>query len=528
MTRVTPSDVYDLDKKTGALWLGKNRLDDYAATFLKQYCPEALETPMALPVDAILENMGLVVKEASLSSDLDIFGCCLLLDGEVPIYDKEKKTKTPIFYPKGTILVDPETAAFRNLGAQRNTLIHEALHWHKDKTYFKILAFKEKEPSPLLCRRSEIFYEPPEKKKTSENQVRWLEWQANRLAPRVLMPKDMFQKKAKEVLAREGMTCDDLVETLADFFLVSRLSVKYRLQEVGLEEELKVMDDYEAVFAEIKDKKEYVKLTLEDAIALVVQNKELQQWLTWRKFIFVDGYFVRALSKCVQIKDDGPHLTALAKKNLKNYVLNITEQKKVSYPHMAEDIGNHALYCNGGDAHILAFHPEAQKALKDINEDDAISAMVNELFYTPSNERKQTMEIEQGLEKMIGDPNTTLCQCLYYVLEKKGWTERSIFMQKTLLDGNYLQRIRDNVVNTMKTNMLMTLCVAFQLRLPIIDHLFKEKAAENVSIYREPYSIYHYILECKYDIGLETFNKILEKMGKTPLKTMRRDKELNE
>lgn len=44
---------------------------------------------MPLPVDDILKDMGLTVQEVYLSSDLDVFGCCLLLDADVDIYDRE-------------------------------------------------------------------------------------------------------------------------------------------------------------------------------------------------------------------------------------------------------------------------------------------------------------------------------------------------------------------------------------------------------------------------------------------------------
>ena len=51
--KITPSDVFDINKKSGALILGKNRLDDYATKFLTKYCKQALVEPMPLPVDAI-------------------------------------------------------------------------------------------------------------------------------------------------------------------------------------------------------------------------------------------------------------------------------------------------------------------------------------------------------------------------------------------------------------------------------------------------------------------------------------------
>ena len=83
--KITPSDVFDINKKSGALILGKNRLDDYATKFLTKYCKQALVEPMPLPVDDILKDMGLTVQEVHLSSDLDVFGCCLLLDADVDI-----------------------------------------------------------------------------------------------------------------------------------------------------------------------------------------------------------------------------------------------------------------------------------------------------------------------------------------------------------------------------------------------------------------------------------------------------------
>ena len=90
--KISYSDVYDINSKTGALILGSNRLDDYATKFLSKYCSEALLNPMPLPVDDILTKMNLVVKEERLSSNLDVFGCCLFLNAEVKIYDAEKKS----------------------------------------------------------------------------------------------------------------------------------------------------------------------------------------------------------------------------------------------------------------------------------------------------------------------------------------------------------------------------------------------------------------------------------------------------
>lgn len=216
----TSSDIFDINKKTGALILGKNRLDDYATKYLTRHCKKALETPMPLPVDEILQKANLTVKE-----------------------------------------------------------VHEALHWEKDKTYFEILAVKNAAASeklyPIMCRQSETFYEPPEGKKTKENEVKWLEWQAHRLAPRVLMPFEMFKKKALELIDSYQNpqndiipSCDTLIEDLSTFFIVSRVSVKYRLIEVGLLDRISGFEDFDAVFAEINSSKELVALTPVEAYQL--------------------------------------------------------------------------------------------------------------------------------------------------------------------------------------------------------------------------------------------------------------------
>lgn len=419
MNRPTFSDVYDINPKTGALILGKNRLDDYATKFLNKYCKKALDTPMPLPVNEILKTMKLTVMEASLSRNMDIFGCCLLLDSEVEVFDREEGTSSLVFYPAGTVLLDPASEEMYGEGAKRNTLIHEALHWEKDKTYFEILKVKNalvaEKLYPIMCRHTETFYEPPEGKKTKENEVRWLEWQAHRLAPRILMPVKMFRKKALDLLEvyREPQndiypSCDRLIEDLSDFFIVSRSSVKYRLTEVGLIDEICKLEDYDAVFADIHESKEFVALTPVEAYQLLESSSLLQDWVQGGRFVFADGYFVLADAKYIVAKTDGLHLTAKAKKSLQQCVINIREKNYIVYQNFNKDLTGCAFLCRtvGIDQRILTFHPDYQTNFK-YEEDDAYVAALDAIL-----EYDEDEEIE--LLKMLADPRTTLCQCLWF------------------------------------------------------------------------------------------------------------------
>lgn len=126
------------------------------------------------------------------------------------------------------------------------------LHWEKDQKYFEILALKNAQASeelyPILCRQSERFYEPTEGNKSKANEVKWLEWQAHRLAPRILMPKLMFKKQVLYYINDEQVnSCDELLEKLSEFFGVSRQSAKYRILEVGLKDSIIKFEDFDVL-----------------------------------------------------------------------------------------------------------------------------------------------------------------------------------------------------------------------------------------------------------------------------------------
>ena len=514
--KLTSSDIYDINRKTGALILGKNRLDDYATKYLTKHCKEALLTPMPLPVEKI-EEVQLTVKEVSLSRNLDIFGCCLLLDGEVDVYDSDNGTSRSVSFPAGTILIDPDSEAVYGEGAKRNTLIHEALHWEKDKMYFEILALKNAAASeklyPIMCRQSETFFEPPEGKKTKENEVKWLEWQAHRLAPRVLMPFEMFKQKTLELIASYKNpqndilpSCDTLIEDLSTFFIVSRVSVKYRLIEVGLLDRLRDFNDFDAVFAEITESKELVALTPLEAYQLLSEDSSLREWVNGGRFVYADGYFVLAEQQYVLIKEGELHLTAKAKKKLAQCVINIREHKFTAYRNVSKDLlGFSVLHrVEGIDQRILTFHPKFQTNF-DYEPDDVYDA-----FHEYISVYDEAEEIE--LMKRLGDPTSTLCQCLWYLMENRKWNYPEVFNDKTGLHKNYHGKIKNDKYNNMGTDVLMAICVGLKLSLRITEKVF-EKSKNKLDYYHDPDKTYIRIMENMPGISVQDFNSICKRAG---------------
>ncbi len=521
--RLTFSDVFDTNPKTGALILGSNRLDDYASKFLAKYCKAALITPMPLPVDDILKTAKLTVETAALSKDLDVFGCCLLLDSYVDVYNVERDKYVSQFYKAGTLLFDPASEWAYGEGCKRNTLIHEMLHWEKDLTYFKILDLKNKKAKeqlyPIMCRQSRTNYMPPNGKNTKQNEVQWLEWQAHKLAPRILMPKDPFKKKALEILSSDVQSCDELVNQLSEFFITSRVSVKIRLLEVGISDKVAAMPDYSDVFADINHTVDFAPISMVDAFQLINNNVILEEWIESRGFVYVDGYFVLPDKKYILVKNGQIHLTKFAKNNLSQCAINIQEQHLVTYKYQKEDFCNFAILYKTDpaeiDQRILAFNPRMQSQIQSGIDDKEVAATYQTAkdHLIPYDE-----ESEKELLRMIADEDKTLCDCLWFLIQKRGWGYPLDFNEHTQIHENYFARIRDNKANNMKSDTIMAICVGLGLRLRLTEKIYS-KSEQKLHYYEDPDKTRIRIMETYPCINIKNFNNLLIESNLEPLGT---------
>lgn len=525
-----PSDVYDIDKRTCALILGSNRLDDYAAAFLEQYCQEVLLTPMPLPIDKLLSDANLSIVYRSLSPDLDVFGCCVLLDGNVQIYNRTTRQYTTEFFKSGTLVIDSDSEWAYSEGNKRNTIVHEILHWYKDKKYFELMKMRMGDNvsvSPIMCRQSQFSFTPS--KRTQKNQIEWLEWQAHRLTPRILMPKEMFKKKALEILDQGIKSCDEIVQELSEFFLVSRISTKIRLIEVGLRSNIEKLYDFSDVYSEIEERQEFVSINQKDALDLMLHNVVLQEWIDSYGFIYVDGYFVLPDLKYVTFRYDTLHLTNYAKKHLSECVINICEQKLYKYKHQQDEIMCFSvLYKFGGrDERILAFLPGAQSGIrKTINKvsESATSSDMEIAYSTALNNLLSfDEETEKELLRLIADEDKSLCNCLWFLIEKAGWKTGLDFYDNTLIHENYYGKIKNDGANNMKSDTLFAICVGLGLQLRIVEKIYSKSECK-LHYYAEPDRTRTRILQTYPTINIMDFNRLLVTCDLTPLGTETKSK----
>lgn len=221
--------------------ISKSEFDDEATAFLNKYYPEALETPMAVPIsDIATKKMGLTILEQRLTEDLSIFGQMCFTSGIAEIYDRDEDEYREIRVLRGTMIIDPDTLIQRNLGCMNNTIAHESFHWYKHRNYHILQSVIDEKRSVAFRCPSDPQSDKFQRTWSDED---WMEWQANGIAPRILLPKQtvgiVFERLMREsvenpFIAAQLMSPNQwIIDQLANFYRVSKQSAEIRLKELG-------------------------------------------------------------------------------------------------------------------------------------------------------------------------------------------------------------------------------------------------------------------------------------------------------
>lgn len=216
----------------------KTEFDKVASEFLSDYYPQALKTPMPVPIMEIArKKMGLkICTKYRLSEDFSILGQMCFNSGYVDVYIKETDEFIQLAVRRGTMFIDPDVIQLRNEGCFNNTVAHECVHWYKHRNYHLLAQVNELKTKVKWSSNHKID-ENGHEKWTDED---WMEWQANGIAPRILMPKEMFILEADYIRSKSLSLNSNyaiiytLRDKLADFFQVSKQSAGIRMEELGI------------------------------------------------------------------------------------------------------------------------------------------------------------------------------------------------------------------------------------------------------------------------------------------------------
>lgn len=327
----------------------KDNYDEVATDFLNHYgCAQYLTTPMPVPIFEIArKRVGLIVyTNQQLSENSDVLGTIAFFDGDLDVYDPGAKSYIGFHVTKATVLVD---CTIDHEGRQNNTLAHECVHWHIHRHYFNNLRRKAAD--------SDIAFRCPTKILDGDEATRdeeRMEKQARGIAPRILMPKVSTTSKLSELFAartvpedgeRRIVVLTEIVDELAAFYHVSKVSAKYRMVDLGrmTYEEAKLIYCFDTNSAEwdFSERPLTVKtssrpltrhITLEQVIYEFGRNAAFREVLHSGLFRFVEDAFVINDPKYIQVDDKGKaRLTPYAIKHQQECTLIFESVVSVSH-----------------------------------------------------------------------------------------------------------------------------------------------------------------------------------------------------
>lgn len=435
--------------------------DDVAEQFLREYCPAALEKPMRLPAVEVAANMGLEIYSAPLKDN--ICGKIYFDPAAVKIYKKYPLldlTETNI--SAGTILIDPNC----KFGTLSNTIIHECVHWKWHRLFFEMKRLLTKDPVSMAYKESGS----SNKAGAKAAEIDWIEWQANELAPKILMPASMTKKYIKDKFAalrrtthenvRDAEIFQQTIASTAAFFNVSKSSAKLRAAELGFEQAngvfVYVDGKYIKPFSFDKnalDKNETFVIDSVSAAKLVIDSPDLYALFLANKIVFVNNMLCINNEKYIQYDKEGfPSMTRYALDHVDECCLVFKRERK--YDRAYDDsYGNLGFLCRKFSASFFVeidvkyeVSEEIQKKLSDDEVKETNDVMSN------------ITKLQDSLDKLPG----SLSKTIDYHIRRKGYTANQL-NKRTQLSEQFISNLRNNKVHNITLQTLMKLFVGLNL-----------------------------------------------------------------
>ena len=307
----------DNDKYSGELVpiIARDAFENEATKFLEKYYPLALQEPVDVPIRKIAEDMGLsIIEDSLLSSELDIFGLVVFEDGNI----KDKNKNVVIRNAKrGTVLIDPRVYYERTLGTVNFTIAHECFHWYRHQPYhalMKMLGANDELGKIIQC---SIGSNAKDSEKWKA--VDWMEWQANGVAPHILMPTNTAIIKISELIEKyhihfdgtDGYQIEEMISELADFYGLSKQAVKMRIREMGYAKIdgafTYVNGQYVTPFSfdasALSDNQSFT-ISSADLFKAYCLNKDFRKAIDTGRFVYIEGHVCLDNEKYI-VRSDG-------------------------------------------------------------------------------------------------------------------------------------------------------------------------------------------------------------------------------
>lgn len=487
-------------------------LDKHAEKFLEKYCPRVLEEPMPLPIKEIVENMGLTVYHAPLPDG--IFGRTYFNDATVEVYENKACTETAeAAICPGTILVNPDVFFMRNIGSVNNTVIHECVHWDKHYKFFELQKLLNPDIQAISCA---VVEEYKKKSNQLEDELSWMEWQANALAPKILIPAKTGKAKLSEILnrlhrsykgrLRDGFVMELAISEFADFFKVSTTAAKIRAVELGFEQAAGVFNFVDGKnyppFSFKKGSLKKGQTFVIDRNNIIIEslfNPDLVEDFKAGRFIHAGGLFVINDPKYVNIVEDTePTLTDYALEHVDECCLVFDRTTRVS-SHYDDSFYRICFLCRDADSKSFVeakFNPKEGK-----NED--VQKRAREMAAIAA-EAKRVSDI-------LAEVPSSFCGTLDYHVKRRGYTNEKM-EERTGISSRMIQDYRNKKDAKPTLQSVLALCIGLNLH-PSFSYDLINKAGYNIMAANEEYLIYRYLIDNHHMENIYMWNAKLQDAG---------------
>jgi hypothetical protein len=443
--------------------ISRAQLENEAMDFLVNYCVEVFDKPMPVPIENIIKDkmrLGLVC-DYQLTPNLSLFGMLCFSEGDIEVYQNINEP-VDIHIGGSTVFVDPYVSFLRNIGCMHNTMAHEAYHWHRHRIYATIRSMLNGEKH--IANRCATEPTGDALKDSFQTPTDWMEWQANWVAPKILMPLQTVTIKAKELVEKYGYThkgvgrleaMRHMIDDLAEFYRVSKQSARIRLMEIGYEDAFHVYN-YSEKAPEIR-----YTISPNDAFDEYLKNKEFQKTIDSGIFTYVgngeEGSFVINHPSAIESMNGKLCLTDLAQNNLAMYALQFTDADAYyhfyysGYGYLKED---GALYKKNPDNKHLSRYNQNRNS-ETIQRGENLTAIIETI----------ATQYESG-----EDSDITFCKIVTDKMEKKGWDYKN-FMDNTLLNASIYYAIIKNKQRNTSLSTVIAICIGLGLNITDSEYL---------------------------------------------------------
>ncbi len=351
--------------------------------------------------------------------------------------------------------------------------MHECIHWMLHRPAFLLAKLWNHEYSAIACRRTSSNGQPRQ-----WTAIDRMEWQANALAPRILMPNWATQLYASAWLRRYSwlspiLRMEKTIDRLSHQFNVSRQLAKIRMEELGYE-------DAKAAFS-YYDKRKHT-ISFENAARELARNGAFRDALETGIYAYVDNCFVIRDSKYIYRDETGTlHLSPFAKAHLDECCLAFISRR-----------------INRG----------MQYGMLRYNVEDETFITGSET--TPADLAKKTNSIMSVLQSLPSSFSETLVAHM----KRKGVTIEQL-AENTLMSDRQIYRFRSALYPNITLPQVVGLCIGLKLH-PIFSRDLIEKAGYTFNMSPQNRA-YHMLILTMSNNSIYECNEYLAKVGLAPI-----------